>query len=214
MRWQPVAKVSPFQVQFSLSLASGRMAKAKAPAPVFVGNDAEELGSVGPRGRGIALEQMFVRSYPRDATPPERVRFFHDDKSSCLPPPSRFDTNLIACFVFNGFVMAFGAQVVASFIFSSFLCVCAGGEARRDAVCARHRARHYRVRARACGARQDAIHHRGAGHGHAQRGPLPDRAVASRCSRCCARGGWHCRWQRGLLRDGVLRDGRAHARQR
>ena len=102
------------------------MAKAKAPAPVFVGNDAEELGSVGPRGRGIALEQMFVRSYPRDATPPERVRFFHDDKSTCLPPPSRLDTNLIACFVFNGFVMAFGAQAgrwLLSFLVHFFACV-------------------------------------------------------------------------------------------
>ena len=107
------------------SLALGLMAKAKAPAPVFVGNDAEELGSVGPRGRGIALEQMFVRSYPRDANPPERVRFFNDDKSTCLPVEY---THVITC-------SALAVLLLLSFFIVPLL---VSGEARGDAVRTRH----------------------------------------------------------------------------
>lgn len=70
-------------------LPAAAAAKA-APAPIVVGGDGEEVGSVGERGRGIALDVM-LRAFPSEQEPPARVRFFEDDGSSSIGRLTVFD---------------------------------------------------------------------------------------------------------------------------
>jgi len=55
---------------------------AGVPPPVVVDANGRELGSAGPRARGVALDRCFAQLYPLDPDPDTAVRLYDADGSS------------------------------------------------------------------------------------------------------------------------------------